>query len=203
MSQFNMFKCQMSQINPPEIWKQHAVQLAFLTRKALTRKFQIVWVSIGKYCRRFENSWMTPLMITKVLQLGSFTMITLIKKRTFKFVGKIKATIGNKPIISISSIDSDIGVFEFLTMQVEHENVRYFSKMRNTHFYRWLWRTRGKTSLQTFKKNSSISRSENILGFLRWERISVRIRWWFHRSIVILLFPLDVPILMKTKHQST
>ena len=57
------------------------------------------------------------------------------EKRTPKFVGEIQVTIDNDSCKSISSIARDMGVFEFLTRQVVHEEIRYFSyKIRNDQF---------------------------------------------------------------------
>ena len=49
------------------------------------------------------------------------------EKRTYEFVGDIKAMIKNPLIKSISFIACDMIVFDFLIRQVIHEYVRYFS----------------------------------------------------------------------------
>ena len=53
--------------------------LAF-TREAPIQKLQSVWVSIWGQCRGFEKNWMSPMVITKVWQFRSLTLIILIKK---------------------------------------------------------------------------------------------------------------------------
>ena len=39
------------------------------------QRFHSVWVSIGGQYRRFEDSWMIPMVVKKVRQLGSYSLI--------------------------------------------------------------------------------------------------------------------------------
>ena len=50
------------------------------TAKAPVRRFHSVSVSTRGQCKRFEISWLNPLVITKVSPLGSLTLVVLIKK---------------------------------------------------------------------------------------------------------------------------
>ena len=111
----------MTQFTPPEIWKQHAMLLAF-TAEVLIQIFRSVSLSIYGQCRGFEKSWMSPVVITKVRQLVSLVLIVLVGK---KLQNLLETDI--YPSKSIRSITRDMEVSEFHIRQVVHEDIRYFS----------------------------------------------------------------------------
>ena len=84
--------------------------LAFMPEAPIQR-FQSVWVS------GFAKSWMRSMVIMKVLQLRSLTIIVVISKRIPNFVGEIQAMIDNDPSKSIRYIARDMGVPEVLIKQ--------------------------------------------------------------------------------------
>ena len=66
---------------------------------------------------------------------GTAALIVLIGKKTPEFLAEIQAVIDNNPSNSIRFIAKDMGVSEFLSWQIMHEDIHYFTyKMRKSQF---------------------------------------------------------------------
>ena len=63
------------------LWKLENSRLYYLVSMTEDpiQRFESAWVSIWEQCRGFKNSWMNPMMIMKVQQLVSFTVILFIR----------------------------------------------------------------------------------------------------------------------------
>ena len=81
---------------------------------------------IGTMQRILKKSWIGPMGITNVQQLGSLTLIVLMRKE-LEFVGRVQVIIDNDLSKSIRSIARNIGVSKVLIMQVMYEDIYSFS----------------------------------------------------------------------------
>ena len=89
--------------------------LAFMPETPIWR-FHSNWLLIWE----FEKCWMSSMVITKVQQLESLTLVILMKK-TPELVGQIQAMIDKDPSKSISFIARNTGVSEF---HIRHEDIQ-------------------------------------------------------------------------------
>ena len=102
----------MTQFTPPRNLETVSCTSCIHVRNTNTKISQ--FFGINKY-KGFENTWMSPMVITKVRQLGRFPLIVLI--RIPEFV-EIQAMIDNNSSKSFRSKAWNIEVFEFL---ISHE----------------------------------------------------------------------------------
>ena len=65
--------------------------------EAPMQRFPSAWVSIWRHYIGFEKSWMSPMVITKVWQLGNFTLIVLIRKELLNFLVRSKPRLTTIP----------------------------------------------------------------------------------------------------------
>ena len=98
----------LMRFTPLEIWKQVA-ELLGIHAGSVTSKISDHWSVNLRTCCGFENSWKSPMVITKVQQLVDLTLIDLIEKNC-AFVAENQAMIDNDLSKLIRSIARDIGV---------------------------------------------------------------------------------------------
>ena len=167
---------------------------------ALIERFHSIWGSIWRQYRGSEKSWMSSRLITKVQQLRIFILIILI--RTPKFVCEIQAKIDNNPSGSIKSIARDMRVPEFITRQVMHVDIWYFSyKMRKEQFLSQAMTDKRKHHTTKFFNKCKHPLQSDMLWFFSDEKNFCQDEIVNSQNNHCLAqFPQDVPIVVKTKH---
>ena len=94
------------------------------------------------------------MVITKIRQLKSLTLIVLIRKKPSKFVGGFQTMINNNASKSIRSLVGDVGVSEFIIRQLMSKDIWYFSyKIKKGQFLSHALKDNVKRLLQSFWTN--------------------------------------------------
>ena len=188
----------MRQFAPPKHCKWHAVLLG-IHAESPNRK-------IPEFLGVILKTVLNPMVIIKVQQLRSLTLIILI--RTPEFVGEFQTIIDNDFSKSISSIARDIGVSEFHIRQGVYENIQYSSyKIRKDKFLSQAMNKKKKEHAAKLLNKLKHSLQLNMLffffffflfisdekNFCQDQIVNLKINCWLSLS------PQDVLILMKTK----